>query len=318
MVTADEITISPNLAAVNPCFARTAIFFVGPRLINITVHAIRDTVTFLEVEMARLRSPNYPSVPLREAVGMVEKIHAVERNYPVDRTVAAQHLGFTGLTGHSAKILASLLQYGLLEKVAKNEIRVSQIAVDIILPDTPAEKAEAIQTAAFRSSLFSDLRSRFPQGVPSEGNLRSYLMKQGFSDRALQPVISAYLQTCEFVQEHSVSESYGSAVPAAPQSEEFQRVEGKTAMQPSHPYGEMLSQPSIGASQGPTLNDINAQIIGRLVRIDVMLDARGLKRLKKKIDAIMTLIEDEDESDGGANGHPSEPSEEGDETGIFK
>lgn len=245
--------------------------------------------------MARLRSPSYPSVSLPDAIEMIEKIHSVERTYPVERSVAAQHLGYTGITGHSAKILAALLQYGLLEKVAKNEVRVSDIAVEILHPDDREQKAEALHRAAFKPALFGDLLDRFPDGVPSEGNLRSYLVKQGFSDRAIGPAIKAYLQTCEYAQQMTGYESHGSDVPRSVESSYDQYVEDRSPMrateiQPSMPSSARPRQP-----ESVILNQINADISGGLVRIDVLLDKKGLVKLKQKLQAIQTLISDDEE-----------------------
>lgn len=59
------------------------------------------------------------------------------------------------------------------------------------------------------------------------------------------------------------------------------------------------------------LNDINVTITGRRVRIDVLLDAKGLDKLRDWIDALKTLIEDESGPDderrtvlGGSNAPP--------------
>ena len=48
------------------------------------------------------------------------------------------------------------------------------------------------------------------------------------------------------------------------------------------------------------LNEINVTITGRRVRIDVLLDAKGLDKLRDWIGAFKTLIEDEgDPGDSG-------------------
>ena len=248
--------------------------------------------------MARLRSPNYPSVSLQEAIEMTRKIHSVERDYPVDRDVAVRHIGYSGITGRSGKVLASILQYGLLEKAAKNEVRVSDTAVDILHPDSPEEEGRALRRAAFSPSLFADLRARFPEGAPSAGNLRSYLVKQGFSDRAIGPAINAYLQTCEFVQQKLAFESYGDADMEASESSRYQRVEDEGTMRSPTPREFMPSAAPPSRIGVPILNQINVEIVGRHVRIkDVLLDKDGLEKLKRKIEALQTFIEDNDDGD---------------------
>ena len=46
------------------------------------------------------------------------------------------------------------------------------------------------------------------------------------------------------------------------------------------------------------LNDINAEIFGGLVRINVLLDAKGLDKLERKIQALRMLIEDDGANEG--------------------
>ena len=79
-----------------------------------------------------MRSPSYPSTPLEEAIDLARKLHQVERKNPIDREVAAKALGYSGITGRSATILSNLIQYGLLEKTGKNEVRVADRAVEIM------------------------------------------------------------------------------------------------------------------------------------------------------------------------------------------
>ena len=245
--------------------------------------------------MARLRSPNYPSIAVGEAIEMVRKIHSQERTYNVSRDVAAQHLGYTGVTGHSGKILASLLQYGLLQKAAKNEVQVSDTAVEILHPDTPEMGSEALYRAAFAPKLFNELRERFPGGTPSENNLRSYLVKQRFSDRAIGPAINAYLQTCIYVQQKGAYESYSDDTPEGTESQLDQKVGVQAPMQATETRTQKPSDWRTGKSETPELNRINIQTSGGMVRVDALLDAKGLDKLEKRIKAIRALLDVEDE-----------------------
>jgi hypothetical protein len=105
-----------------------------------------------------------------------------------------------------------MMQFGLLEKVAKGEIRASQAAVDILHPDKPSDRTSALLRAAFAPPLFKTLKDRFPDDRFSEDALRSFLMREGFLERAISPVLSAYSETIAFLQQEKATESGGASV----------------------------------------------------------------------------------------------------------
>ena len=96
--------------------------------------------------MAITRSPAYPGVSVNQAIDLVAKVYAENRTNPVDRDAAARDMGFAGMTGSSSKALADLAHYGLIEKAGKGAIRVTQRAVDILYPSSPAGRAEAFES----------------------------------------------------------------------------------------------------------------------------------------------------------------------------
>lgn len=159
--------------------------------------------------MARAQSPGYPNMSLPKAIATVQKIFAADRRNPIDREVAAKHIGYSGLSGASDKSLASLAHFGLTEKTGKGEVRVSQLAVDIIHPDKPSDRTKALYEAGFKPQIFKDLRDRFSGGHVSEDALKSYLIRENFLDRAIAPVTQAYLETCRFLEQEKAFESGG-------------------------------------------------------------------------------------------------------------
>ena len=165
--------------------------------------------------LCRLRQHcGFKSQSPSEAIEIARKIDASERTNPVDREVVAKAMGYTGLTGRSAKVLSDLLQYGLLEKAGKNEVRVSRRAIEVIHPKSEKSALQAIADSAFEPELFQIVREKFPSGTPSEGALRSFLIRENFTDAALPSAMRAYLQTAEFVLQRVGSES--NSITAAP------------------------------------------------------------------------------------------------------
>lgn len=154
----------------------------------------------------RLRSPRYPSMSLEDAISHGRTIFDKDRRHPIAREVAAAHIGYKSLNGAADSALSSLMQFGILEKVAKGEVRISQWAVDILHPDSPAQRISAIRSAATNPVLFQALDDRFRDAIPSNETLRSYLTRENFNDRAINPIIAAYTKTRSFMTQECAND----------------------------------------------------------------------------------------------------------------
>ena len=63
--------------------------------------------------------------------------------------------------------------------------------------------------AAIEPNLFRELQERFPDMIPPEDGVETYLNRQGFNQTAIRPATKAFLQTLLFLKESGVSESHG-------------------------------------------------------------------------------------------------------------
>src|SRR5690242_11599744 len=107
-----------------------------------------------DVAEVRGKSPSYPNFSLKKAVEYADQIFTADRRNPIDRLVAIKHMGYTSKSGASDKAIGTMMQYGLLEKAAKGEVRISQVAVDILHPDKPADRTAALYRAGLAPALF--------------------------------------------------------------------------------------------------------------------------------------------------------------------
>ena len=167
--------------------------------------------------MARVRSPNYPALSLPEAIQMISKVFTKENRHKADKEVVVKAMGYSGINGASMGSLSALLKYGLLDQEGAS-CRVSDRAMAILHPHSPQEKAQAISDAAREPALFAEMLTDFPGSIPSDDNLRSYLVRRGFNSNALSPVISAFRETMGLVG--SETGAYDSPVPAFVESDE--------------------------------------------------------------------------------------------------
>ena len=188
--------------------------------------------------MARVRSPNYPAISLPDAIERIEKLHELQHQSPEERGVIAQHLGYSGLNGKSLKLLSALLKFGLLEKVESGDLRVSDLAINILFPEEGG-RLSAITEAAFAPDLFSEIRNKWPdEHVPTDESLRAYLIRRQFSQAAIKEVIQNYRATFELVTRESAE--YDSPI-TPPEDQDMHTPQSHTSPPPTLPTGAPFS-----------------------------------------------------------------------------
>jgi hypothetical protein len=158
--------------------------------------------------MGKMRSPNFPTIALSQAIDLTEKIFREDRTNAIEKEDAAKHMGYSGLTGRTLKLLGALSQFGLLDKVAKGQVRVSSTAVSILHPSNDGERLEALARAGAAPTLFKKVHDAFPE-EPSERTITSFLIREGFTDVAIPAVLKSYRETNRFLAASGVSGSYG-------------------------------------------------------------------------------------------------------------
>jgi hypothetical protein len=149
--------------------------------------------------MARVRSPNYPSISLPDAIDRVRKVYDREHTHKAAPEVIAKALGYAGVNGSSLGVMSALKKYGLLEDVGK-DWKVSADALTILVdPPDSTDRADAIRRAAKAPALFANLLEEYGEKPPSDDNLRAYLLKRGFAQSAVDTPMRAYRETLEYV-----------------------------------------------------------------------------------------------------------------------
>jgi hypothetical protein len=143
--------------------------------------------------MAKMRSPNYPAVGLSESLERVRRLWTKEKRTRVDYAVAAEAIGYSGVSGPSRTMLASMKKYGLVDSDDKT-VRVSDLALRILHPASDYEGLSALQEAALNPDLFRQAFESLKEG--SDGALKSHLINRlGFSEVGSKQFIKAYRDT---------------------------------------------------------------------------------------------------------------------------
>lgn len=140
-----------------------------------------------------IRSPKYPIITLPDALNKAKIIYNHDKRAGTTAEVIYSHLGFKKKTGPAGRILSALRQYGLLDRKG-NTYHISDRAWKIfILPEGDPEREKLIRDAAIRPLLFKELVAQYPDGLPSDATIRSYLIiHKGFNENTVSQFLKVF------------------------------------------------------------------------------------------------------------------------------
>ncbi len=236
--------------------------------------------------MARMRSPNFPSLSLEEAVNFARVIWDKNRKALIPREAAAKDLGYTGLTGRSMTVLGALNQYGLVEVTAKGQTRVTQTAEEIFIGFPEEVKRGAVSKAGRAPTLFREIYDKYDGDVPGENAIRSFLFQKGFTNDGVEKALKSFNATNRFVEIYGDSESYRHDDEAAPELAPEMQSQEREPMQ-SQPQSRIPTQqpdPALFWAGGPL--DFNLSSHG----LAVVGKTNSAKELKAFIEKLKTLL----------------------------
>jgi len=233
--------------------------------------------------MARIRSPNYPGISLPEAISRIGMIHSKEQHLPASREVLAKHCGYNGLNGASLKVLSALGKYGLLEEVNGDKMRVSPLAMNLLYPSSESERAQAVLDAAYRPQLFAEMKEEWGGGIPSDANMRSYLVRRSFARDAIDRVIESYRDTMELVS-RSATELNPPPAPVHVNAPEALAPSVRNTAAHAHATVPTAGVPLTENSLRVSMSDSGLEVHAGLV------DVEGVDRLIKILEANKLLL----------------------------
>lgn len=220
----------------------------------------------------------------------------------IDRAVAVRHIGYGGPSGAADKALATLAHFGLVEKAGKGDVRLTQLAVDVLHPETPAAGQAALLKAGFSPRIFQDIRDRFGDHVSSSA-LESYLLRSNFLNRAIGPVIKSYMETMDFLKQMEAFESGGQGQSEGldSQSDEIGSGADMDDLLVQERAAEPVRSPAVLAERGETEWMRNPLGRDKSVRVLVTgsMGGKEIGKLIKLLEAQKAILDDEDDEDSG-------------------
>jgi hypothetical protein len=142
--------------------------------------------------MPNVRSRNYPSLNLADAIDRARVLYKKEGRAKASADVVVSAWGYRSLNGASLRVLSALRQYGLLEG-GNEDTRLSERALTLILEPENTEAYSSALVAAFESpALFQEIVAEFKKDLPSDAALISYLVRrQNFNEGAARTLIQS-------------------------------------------------------------------------------------------------------------------------------
>jgi hypothetical protein len=176
--------------------------------------------------MSKNRSPNYPSVPLKDAIADIEAVFKKDMRNKMSADTVVKHLGYTSLNGRSLKKVATLKAYGLLDGRG-DELRVTEDAIEIIAEAANSPKwQEKVKAAVFKPKVFEDINTHYEGARPSAEGLHSFLLKAGFTFEAIDTIIKVYMANFDLLAPMNLEKNNqdgmlsNGSIPPPPESDE--------------------------------------------------------------------------------------------------
>lgn len=153
------------------------------------------------------RSPNYPAMGLKEALEKARLIYDAEKRSFGSAEVLRADMGYTAGTGPAGRALSALKQYGLLDE-KDGHYRISDGAFALLeLSHGSEEYRSALKEAVLRPAIFNELMGHYAGNIPSDTNLRDYLLRvKKFNPAAVGDFIKMFRETIELAKEADLAD----------------------------------------------------------------------------------------------------------------
>jgi hypothetical protein len=148
----------------------------------------------------RQRSPNYPTVGLREAVDRTKRFVTTNGKGAAMPAIAAKLIGFATAHGQAYSALSALKKFGLLEETG-GRVAPTQRAMEIVsLPEADPRRLKAIRESAISPTIYAELLKEYSDtNIPNDETLAGELVAyKGFNPNGVKEFLKAFRETIEF------------------------------------------------------------------------------------------------------------------------
>lgn len=170
----------------------------------------------------RPRSPEFPFIPLNEALPKVEQLITANQRHPARIKTLAPLWNYSAASSSFLRVVAALRAFGLVEDTGSGDDRkvaVTDLGMRIVSDKRPGAREAAIRNAFANCAILNDYRQKWGNKRPSDDVCISDLtLDNGFTDQAARKFISVYDDSVAFVEANG--SDGGSPVVVIPPAEE--------------------------------------------------------------------------------------------------
>ena len=145
------------------------------------------------------RSPNYPKLPLKEAVDLAKTLYKKAGKAKIKAETAFGALGYSGPNGAALTTLGTLTAYGLIERDRGVGLSVSPLAIQLIHPTDPHQERFVKAQSALLPKVFLDLYNDGFRDA-DEDVLRNHLIQKGFTPDGAGVAAGVYVKNFSFAE----------------------------------------------------------------------------------------------------------------------
>jgi hypothetical protein len=230
--------------------------------------------------MAAVRSPNYPQIDLGEALNLARTVYAAENRNRMSRDVLSKHFGYSSLNGRALAKIGAVRAYGLIEGT-QDELRLTEDAITCLeAPEGSQERASALMRCSTKPSIFQEISAEYPT-LPSEHNLKFFLVKRHYTSEAAGKAAQTYLATMRLVSDSGGS--YYSPEPTeAAAVETMERLQARAA-----PSGAAYAPGRAALGAGMRQSVFNLDEGDVTLTFPANLSSEGYAELKEYLDIFL-------------------------------
>lgn len=147
--------------------------------------------------LKKVRGASYPVIDLEKAIVQAKNILDAVGKASASKQDIAKAVGYSGINGKSKRVIAALIQYGLITGRA-SEHRLTELALQILFPEDENARQIAIRHAAIKPGLFGALAKKY-EGDSVPGLLPNILVtSHGINPNSGDEAAKVFRSTLEF------------------------------------------------------------------------------------------------------------------------
>jgi hypothetical protein len=152
----------------------------------------------MEQDFKKERSPKAPKLSLEESIERVRRIYQKAGKAAINKEVLVQAIGYSGISGASLTVLATLRQYGLLEANG-DLLYVSPLSLRLLHPVNTDQETKARRESALLPQVFFQLNSEGFH-IADEDVICNHLIQSGFATDGARVVARIFKENTDFAK----------------------------------------------------------------------------------------------------------------------